>query len=82
MVQASLGQDTGLVEITPFLRAGLNTLTFSLDNFQQGYTYGFDVYREGVLYLRDQCGIFDSIGCNGNDQMLGGVYTRTLLIRP
>jgi len=82
VVQATFGQDTGIVDVTPFIQAGQNNLTFTLDNTQRGYSYGFDVYRDGALYFREQCGIFNAFGCNSNDQTLGQVYTRTLMLRP
>lgn len=82
VLRAKFGQEAS-ADITSFLQAGTNSVAFTLENIlgPAGYTYGFSLYRDGVLYFNEQCGIFNTFGCNNNDQTVGVVFTRTIPIR-
>ena len=81
IVQATLAQDTGRIDLMPYLQSGLNTLSFTLDNVTGTYAYGFEVYYNGQLHLQDSCGLVGDFGCNDDGQATGVVYERTFLIR-
>jgi hypothetical protein len=80
VLQATFNQDVS-ADITSLLQPGPNAITFTLDNSAFGYTYGFQVYRDGALYFSEQCGIFNAFGCDNNEQTTGRVVTRTITIR-
>lgn len=64
-------------DITNWLRPGVNELRFVLQNFQQGYTYGFEVYQNNKSIFKDECGVVGRSWCGRNFQT-GVVYERTI----
>jgi hypothetical protein len=70
--------DTGFVDISSFLAAGTNTLTLRLlNNANSGYTYGYQLERDGVIIDQATCGTANVAGCN-NDGAGGNVFTHTV----
>jgi len=55
------------------------TVNLTLSSMAVHGTGGASLAR---LYFREPCGISNVFGCNDNDQALGRVYTRTVIIRP
>jgi hypothetical protein len=66
--QVGYGQDTGIVDVTSFVKPGSNTIHLSLFNTGGGYTYGYDFYVNGVKTDSNSCGTAGVVGCNNNDQ--------------
>ena len=62
--------DTGIVDITRYVTAGTNTITFLLTNTLAGYTWGWEFYINGTLQNSNSCGTVNVAGCNNNDQTL------------
>lgn len=80
VVQRTYRQDSGLVDISNYLRAGNNTVRFTLENRGGGYTYGFEVRVNDRLVFSEQCGQAGTVGCNNNDTRGGIVYDKTISI--
>lgn len=70
--------DTGFVDISSFLAAGVNTLTLRLSNTFSGYTYGYQLRRNSAIIDEAICGTVTVAGCNSNDDALGNVFTHTV----
>ena len=71
-------QDSGWIDISWYLRDGVNTIEFTLENGRYGgWTYGFALQQDGYTIWDDSCGSnvgTDSIGCRNNDGTQGLVY--------
>jgi formylglycine-generating enzyme required for sulfatase activity/phosphoribosylformylglycinamidine (FGAM) synthase PurS component len=72
--------DAKQIDITNLLHPGSNDVRFVLRNFQEGYTYGFEIRRNNELIVRDECGVVNRTGCRGSSQT-GVVYDRTVTIK-
>jgi hypothetical protein len=70
--------DTGFVDISSFLAAGVNTLTLRLSNTSSGYTYGYQLRRDLAIIDEATCGTVNVAGCNSNDEAPGNVFTHTV----
>lgn len=63
------GQESGLVDITDFLKVGYNTIRFVDTNDHGGaYAYGFRLYQDSSIIWADSCGkvgnILTRVYCN------------------
>ena len=71
-------EDSGLVDITNQLTPGDNQIYLRLFNSNGGYTYGYQLLKNGVVIDQAICGVVGSEGCNNNDQTTGLVYEHTI----
>ena len=71
-------QDTGLVDVSNFVRPGANDLLITDLNTISGWTYGYDFRIDGVTYASDVCGIANSVGCDNGDTTPGVVFSRDI----
>src|SRR5690348_11003746 len=69
--------DTGFVDISSALASGTNTITFQLMNIGGGYTYGYQLSRDGSIIDQGTCGTVDVAGC-GNDSATGIVFGHSI----
>lgn len=75
-------KDNKQIDITNILRPGNNSIRFVTTNYQEGFTYGFEVYRNNESIFQDECGdSYKRIGCRGNNSPKGIVYNRTINIQ-
>ena len=71
-------QDSGLIDITNQLTPGDNQIYLRLFNSSGGYTYGYQLLKNGEVIDQAICGLVGSDGCNNNDQTTGLVYEHTI----
>ena len=62
-----------LFDITNDLTPGVNVISLRLTNTVLGYTYGYVLTKDGIIYGQDVCGIVTVVGCANNDLTLGEV---------
>ena len=72
------GQDYPYVDISPYVRNGINTLSLMLSNGPKGYTYGYDFKIDNVTYASGSCGIFNTYGCNADSYDQGLVWSTNI----
>lgn len=79
--RASAGyyQDTGFVNISPFLINGSNAIRFRLVNTGGGWTHRFEIRKNGILTFKEECGQVGVTGCN-NDGTTGTRYDKTIMV--
>ncbi|WP_293905788.1 PEPxxWA-CTERM sorting domain-containing protein, partial [Phenylobacterium sp.] len=82
MLQARLGEDTGFVDISKFIRPGLNNITFTDFNAGGVWTYGFDLKADGVTIDAGVCGVVGVSGCRDNDMTVGLVFSQDPGVKP
>jgi len=62
------------IDITDMLQLGINNIELSVTNFQEGWTYGFEIIHddkylgEQTILWQDNCGTFGIYGCSNNQQ--------------
>jgi hypothetical protein len=78
ILDKTFGPDYPYVDISSFVRPGSNKIDLALFNGPQGYTYGYDLRKNGVSLLSESCGIFNHGGCDNNSTATGLVWTRSL----
>lgn len=62
-----------LWDITNDLAPGVNVISLRLTNTMLGYTYGYVLTKDEIIYGQDVCGIVTVVGCAHNDFTLGEV---------
>jgi hypothetical protein len=72
------GADYPYVDISSFVRDGINALTLTLTNGPAGWTYGYDFKIDDVSYSSGACGIFNTYGCNADSYDKGLVWTTNI----
>lgn len=77
---ASYQQDTGFVDVSSFLEPGPNTVRFVLGNLGLGWTYRFEIQKDGATVFSEACGQVGILGCMNNDATLGTVYDKTVTV--
>jgi hypothetical protein len=75
MLKAGLGEDTGFVDVTEFIRPGDNNVLFTDFNAAGGWSYGFDFRKDGVTFDYGMCGVAGVSSC-GNDLSVGLVFSQ------
>jgi tetratricopeptide (TPR) repeat protein len=83
VVRTGFGDDSGLVDIGDYLREGVNTVAFIIDNTGGAITYGFQLRGGSRVIWEDKCGRAGSKGCNNNETLpVGEAYyvNRTITI--
>jgi hypothetical protein len=60
-------------DITNEMKPGVNTILLRLTNTGLGYTYGYALAKDNVIYGQDACGIVTFVGCADNDFTTGDV---------
>jgi hypothetical protein len=78
MLSNPYDNDTGFVDVSSYVTAGKNTIELRLANSVGGYTYGYDLLKDGTSIDADTCGTVNSMGCNSNDNAPGTVFVHTL----
>ena len=73
-------KNTKQIDITNLLHPGENEVRFVLQNFQEDFTYGFEIYRNNESIFKDECGVVGRSGCRRSSQR-GVVYDQTVTIR-
>jgi hypothetical protein len=72
VLQNAYAQDTGAVNITSFVKPGLNDLNIQDYNNLGGWGYGYIFKENGVTIAQGSCGFITTapgaFGCNGNSQ--------------
>ena len=56
------------------LVSGSNTLEIQVYNGAAGWTFSYNVTKNGVSVLSDKCGLAGTIGCMGSEYGSGTVY--------
>ncbi|MBP1806593.1 hypothetical protein [Rubellimicrobium aerolatum] len=74
MFSRPFGHDYDYVDITSFVRDGLNTILLTLENGPSGYSYGYDFTIDGASYASGHCGIFNTYGCDADRYGTGEVW--------
>lgn len=69
------GADYDYVDISSYVRDGINALTLNLVNGPKGWTYGYDFKIDGVSYASGACGVFNTHGCNADSYDQGLVWS-------
>ncbi|MCQ8180480.1 hypothetical protein NP603_05125 [Methylomonas sp. SURF-1] len=59
--------DSGYVDITNSLSAGINTIHLELINYGSGWTYSYDFRSNGISIDTGTCGLAGSVGCTDGD---------------
>ena len=75
MLSAAFGEDTGFVDVTGFIRPGDNNVLFTDLNAAGGWSYGFDLRKDGVTLDYGMCGVAGVSSC-GDDQSVGLVFSQ------
>jgi hypothetical protein len=75
ILQADFQQDTGFVDVSSFIAAGMNNITITDFNAGGIWSYGYDFQVNGVTVDEGSCGLAGISGCNGGDQSVGLVYS-------
>lgn len=70
--------DTGLQDISSYLRPGSNRLELELQNLTSGYTYGYELRRDSAIIDSATCGQVGVAGCNSNDVQTGIVFEHSV----
>ncbi len=71
--------DTGPVDLSPWIAAGVNTLDLQLTNDGGGWTYGYELSDNGTLIASGECGTAGSIGCTDSPATAGSlVFGKTI----
>jgi hypothetical protein len=78
MFSRSFGPDYSYVDISSYITDGLNTILLTLENGPAGYTYGYDFRIEGQSYASDDCGIWNTFGCDNDRYETGIVWTEEI----
>ncbi len=71
--------NTAVFDITRHLVSGRNQIRFVVHNYDESYTYGFELLRNGEVTSSFECGRLNNHGCN-NDFRKGVVFDRTVTI--
>jgi hypothetical protein len=74
--QATLGEDSGLVDVSSRLAPGPNEIAFELVNDHGGITYGFEVRVGDAIVFQQTCGIVFRAGCENDQKFPAGVIRR------
>jgi len=69
-------EDTGWVDLTPYLHSGANALALQVVNVTGAVTYGFEVRRDNTTVFRDVCGTARVEGCSNNETRPAGVVAQ------
>lgn len=69
------GADYDYVDISSYVRDGINALTLTLTNGPKGWTYGYDLKIDGTSYASGACGVFNTHGCNADSYDQGLVWS-------
>jgi hypothetical protein len=77
---AGYTQDTGFVDVSSSLQPGSNSLRFVLQNIGLGWTYNFEIRKDGATVFAEACGQVGVMGCMNNDGTLGTVYDKTVTV--
>ncbi len=70
------------IDITNRLRPGTNTLRIEFVNDLWGWTYQYQILRNGEIWTEDKCGRAGHEGCNNEDHTTGTVLEREFEIVP
>lgn len=76
--RANFSQDNPYVDISSYVAPGANSLNIKLFNGPAGYTYGYDLRKNGVSIAMDQCGVWNTFGCDNDRYAQGLVFTRQI----
>jgi hypothetical protein len=68
ILQATFLQNTGSVNISGFVKPGMNDITIQDYNYYQGWTYGYNFSIDSVPFAVGSCGTANSYGCDNNAQ--------------
>lgn len=74
--RAGYFEDTGHVPIDALLVPGRNEMRITVDNYISGWTFGYEIRKNGVLVNEEWCGTVGTWGCRNNDTTLGRVLDR------
>ena len=67
-------------DLTNLMKSGKNSLKLVLTNTGAGWTYGYQILKNGSVYKQDSCGVFNTFGCANDDYTLGEVFSVTYAI--
>lgn len=76
--RANFSQDNPYIDISSYVAQGANTLNIKLFNGPAGYTYGYDLRKNGVSIATDHCGVWNTFGCENDRYGEGLVFTRQI----
>ena len=76
----NLFADSGLIDVTTYIRNGSNDFTFLTYNVDSAYNWGFQIIRNGVVVFYDTAGFIRATGANNNDGSKSNqfVYNKTI----
>lgn len=74
--------DSGFIDVAPYLQNGLNSFIFLTYNFENMYTWGFQIMKNNEIIFDDTGGLLDVLGANNDDYSLEYqfVYNNTISI--
>ena len=78
--KVSGGKDSGWIDITSYLTKPSNSVYFRLTNKIKGWTYGFQIRKNGIVFWQDECGKTGSRGCKNEDRTKGVVFEKKLTV--
>lgn len=61
---ARMGGDTGWKDVTPFLRPGVNELSFRVTSERDRYSYYFGIMEGERVTWQHACGLYGKVGCD------------------
>ena len=81
ILTATFGQVISGVDVSGFIRQGRNVIHLELINISPGagWTYGYDFKVNNISRDSDQCGVFNTFGCENDDQTQGLVWTHDII---
>ena len=78
MFSKPFGPSYPAVDISSFVRPGVNALDLELINGPSGYTYGYEFQIDGQTYASGQCGFFNTFGCDNDKYGKGLVWSANI----
>jgi len=75
-------KDNPYFDFSEYVAPGLNTITIKVVNGSSGWSYGYDFRKNGVSFAADQCGDWNTFGCNNDSYGEGLVYTTQITFDP
>ncbi|CAF1261744.1 unnamed protein product [Adineta steineri] len=81
VISQSNGADSGIIDVTAYIRNGLNKFTFITYNGYDGYAWGFEIIKNGEIIFDDMQGLADNIAAYDDySEEYEIVYNKTISI--
>ena len=69
------------IDVAPYMQNGLNSFTFLTYNFDNIYSWGFQIIKNGDIIFNDIAGLAGAVANNSNTSMVYQfVYNKTIFV--